>query len=423
MAIPGVYQTDKDGNIGREYESFPAEAVCGMLFDISADPTFWTTHKALATKAKDAVVELNSYDDIEALGITGSVLGGVVKHYLDDFTKVAGNNGFRLFISFADCSKGNWKPLLEMQKAAAGVISQFAVWTEQALWSENEDDDFYTVNLVTDIERVMENMAVKYYSPAVVGLCANTAKIGTGTAVNLDKLPNLKKLNCRYVSVLLGQESSSAVHSIQDALTSKTPVGSGALMLGLLSRLKVSQSIGWVQQCNLGNHNVTQCEMGFGDVANGNYGKYESFEEDTELDALHQKGYIFLRKFMGFTGVFFSANHTCSDTDYCTITRNRTINKSRRLVRASLLPYVNSPIKVDPATGQMHAATISIFKDKVSNNLEDMRKAEEISGIGTIVLNPAQNVLKTDIIKLSYTIVPFGESQEIHVEEGFVVSQ
>lgn len=421
MALPGVYQIDTDGNIGRSTSNFPAENVCGMLFDISGRTDFFKNNADFAAKFKDTVVELNNYEDFTLAGITDDILDGIALYHLKMFANIAGNNGFRLFVAFADC-KDNWNALVEMQKAANGRISQFGVWTEQALWDEKAGDEFYSVNLVQDIQAVMDNLANKYYSPAVVLLNANTAKVGASTIVDFDKLPDLTKLNSRYVAVLLGQESKAAVRDIQKKLTSKAPVGNMSMALGFLTRLKVSQSIGWVEQCNLNNFNVTEVEMGFGDLAKDVYGKYESFNDD-QLGELHGKGYIFLRKYMGETGVWFSSNATCSNGDYCKITRNRAMSKSRREIRSKLLPYVNAPIKVDPSNGQMHPATISIFKDKVQDTLNAMATNEEISGIGTIVLDPTQNVLRTDCVELSYTFIPFGEAVEIRVKESLVVSR
>lgn len=56
------------------------------------------------------------------------------------------------------------------------------------------------------------------------------------------------------------------------------------------------------------------------------------------LDDLDEKGYIFPIKYSGReNGIYISKDQTCSVGDYRTIARNRTINKSRRAVRAALV--------------------------------------------------------------------------------------
>lgn len=420
MALPGVYQTDADGNIGTLSSGFPDEAVCAMLFDISEQTDVMSGDSDFVKAYKDNVVELNSYDDLDASGLTAEVMNGLPRYHVERFIDIVGNRNFRLFIAFANCSKG-WDAVVDMQKAAQGHISQFGVWTGQCLW-ENNGGTAYEPAVIKSLERSMEKLADVYFSPAVAVLNANLSKVDgktPATTVDFDKIPSLKTLKSRYVAVAVGQAGTDAVHTMQETFTEKASVGNIGFALGLLASIKVSESIGWVERCNLGNY-LTQVEFGFGKAAD-DYTKYESLSED-DLAALHEKGYIFLRKFMGQAGVFFSSNMTCTDGDFRTIARNRAIGKSRRMVRASLLPYTNAPIKVNPTTGQLHTGTISIFRGKVTDALNAMTDNDEISGIGGIVIDPKQDVLRTDRIDLKYSVVPYGEAVELHVEEGLATS-
>ena len=73
----------------------------------------------------------------------------------------------------------------------------------------------------------------------------------------------------------------------------------------------------------------------------------------TQVDEIDNKGYIFPVKYTGAdNGTYFSFDHTCSNGDFRTIARNRTIDKSRRAIRSALLPYVNSPISINPSNGR-----------------------------------------------------------------------
>jgi hypothetical protein len=169
-------------------------------------------------------------------------------------------------------------------------------------------------------------------------------------------------------------------------------------------------------------------EMGFGDstlvggVLN-NATKYASLST-AQINTLEDKGYIFLCRYVGYEGhVFFSTDRTCDEGDYRTIARNRTINKSRRGVRRALLKYVNSPVKIDPATGQLAATQIAIYYNAVKAVLNEMVNNSEVSGIGSISIPGEQNILQTDMLKISYTLVPIGTAKEIRVTEGFVLKQ
>jgi hypothetical protein len=52
-----------------------------------------------------------------------------------------------------------------------------------------------------------------------------------------------------------------------------------------------------------------------------------------------------------------------------------------------------------------------------------MADADELSGVGTVNVPANQNVLQTDIIEASYSIIPMGASNEIVVTEALALSK
>lgn len=442
MAIGGVFMTDTDGNIGTSVSNL-SEKVCGLIFDISGRPDFWTsgTGLAAASKLNGTIVELNSIDDAIAAGIAAwteltpatsadYLLNGVAYYHIKEyFTRVGGSG--RLFVMFADCSD-NWNALVQMQRAAQGQIGQIGVWTEQSLWKvgASTDDDYVLQSMVSDLQTVANTLANQNHAPLVVLLSANTAKVKTAEGVQdtvaLSKIPSIIA-DRRYVSVLLGQDVDSYVTAMQVGSALKTPVGKVGLALAELTLGSVGESIGWVQQHDLQGY-FSGIEMGFGDVTvSGNElastTNYDSLSV-AQLNTLDEKGYIFPVKYAGLEGhVYFSSDRTGSEGDYRTLSRNRVINKSRRVVRQALLSYVNSPIKVDPASGKLSTAQITLFTNLVTDVLNAMVSAEEVSGIGGVVIPADQNILKNDTLIIKYTLIPLGTAKNIEVTEGLVLSQ
>lgn len=442
MALGNVIMSDTDGNIGLELSN-STEKVCGLLFDISHQADFWTkgAGATLADTLKDTVLELNSMEDAMEAGITAytgeigedsvskDLLYGIPYYHINHFFGLANGTG-RLFIMFADCSS-NWNALIDMQKAAHGTISQFGVWTEQNLWKKTDPSaETYSIQIVGDLQSVGKALADTYNAPASILLNANSAKVetadGEDAKIVWSQIPSCV-INARYVTVLLSQGLDSDVTAMQASLKSCTPVGNVGAALGCLSQASVAESIGWVQQFDLVNY-FPDIEFGFGDATLSedkltNSTKYSSLSAQ-QLDSLEELGYVFLVKYSGLEGhIYFSGDTTCSNGDYRTIARNRAINKSRRAVRMALLPYVNSPIKVDPNTGQLSAAQITIFTNLITGILQAMADAEEISGIGKVNIPANQNILKNDTLMIQYTIVPIGTSKIIKVTEGLVLKK
>lgn len=443
MALGNVFMRDTDGHFP-VMQSNTIETVCGLIFDISGQTNFWTTGggATIADTWKDKVIELNSLNDAIEAGLTEytgkvdsetsqskDVLAGIPYYHIRQFFGMAGGSG-RLFVMFADCSK-NWNAIIEMQRAAGGAIFQIGVWTEQQLWSKpDESAANYSVGLIADINRAATELADEYFSPVSILLSANTSKVKVGSTTNnqiaISQIPSCV-VDARYVTVLLSQSMDVNVRKMQASLASTTPVGLVGLALGTLVRANVGTSIGWVREFDLVNY-LPAIEMGFGDstVSNGLLTNSLSYSALTkaQLNALADAGYVFARTFEGLEGhAYFSNDHTCSDGDFSTISRNRAINKSRRLIRIALLPYVNSPIKVDPSSGSLSAAQVTVFENLIRDVLTAMETAEEISATAFVTVSADQNILVTKKLVLSYGIVPMGCAESIEVTEGLYVSQ
>lgn len=435
MALGGVFMSDTDGNIGTS-STTSTEKVTGLLFDISKQAKFFEEGAGLAVKDKlqGNVIEINSMDDLKELGITAysgdtekDLLFGIPYYHINHFFGIQGSTG-RLFIMFADCGV-DWNAIEQMQRAAHGMINQLGVWTEQSLWKQTDPEaETYSIDLVTDLQSKAASLADEN-APLSILLCANSAVIATAEEsvkkVELGKIPTCV-INARFVSVLLGQGLDADVSAMQLANPNLTPVGNIGAALGCIASASVQESFAWVNKFNLIGY-FPDIEMGFGDVTLNSEDKltstlkYSSLNK-IQLDDLDDKGYVFLCKYSGLeSGVFFSKDQTCSNGDYRTVARNRTIHKSRRAVRNALLPYVNSPLKVDPSTGYLSSAKITMFQNIVSDILTTMQNNEEISGF-SVTIDKNQNVLKNDTLIIKYSLVPVGVASRIEVVEGLALT-
>lgn len=438
MATGNVIMIDDDGNIGSAAVSENSETISGLLFDISGQADFWTTGKGaeLAGVLKDNIIELHSLQDAKELGLepfsggesTTELLMGIPYYHIKHFFDITNNYEKTLYLMFADCS-ANWDAIISMQKAANGQIAQFGVWTERKLWKNvSASADSYKLLIVDELQTIGNELANTYNAPASIILNANPSTIdgaedNAGTVV-LSKIPTCY-VDARYVTVALGQEATDEVHKMQAGLTSTTPVGNVGMALGLLSRMNVAYSIGYVNDCNLRSVIATDIEFGFGDNtissnALANPTPYEALQM-VQLDELDDKGYIFLHKYAGYAGVFFSKDYSCSDKDYNCISRNRVINKARRMVRRALLPYVNAPIYLSSG-GTLSTGDRTNFINIITDVLNAMRTAGEISAVGAINFDNTTNLLQTKTLLFSFGVLPVGCAEMIKVTEGFTVT-
>lgn len=441
MALGNVVIKTTDGNIPRATGS-GNEKVTGLLFDVSLQPELFTAgygknnernlalnDVAYITSRKSASQDFGIIERVSATEDEENNLNfyhGIPAYHIREFFRMSGNidgNG-RLYVMFADCSQ-NWDAIDIMQRVSGGTINQLGIYTEQPLWRQNGAEEKYTLNLVKSVNDKAVAMA-EQHQPLSIILAANCSNTGADTAegkkIDLNKIPTALCESSR-TSVIFGQARSTLVSTMQKANKNNTPVGFLGTMLGCLAKANVQESVAWVKQFNLFDDNFQNIELGFGDI-NQTDGEefislnaYESLSP-TLLDDLDDKGYIFLIKYAGReNGIYISKDQTCSDGDFRTIARNRTINKSRRAVRSALLPYVNSPLMVNPTTGFLAPSKITAFKTLIGDILKKMQSDQEISGY-SVNIDPNQNVLVDDMLRISYVIVPVGVAVKIYVEEG-----
>lgn len=441
MALGNIIVTTSDGNMANNTSS-SNEKVAGLLFDVSKQPNLFTSGYGLNNSSKlklnDIIYITNRKSAINDFGIIPRVdasedeenvlnfMYGIPYYHISELYRMSvGIDGeAKLYVMFADCSS-NWDAIEDIQRASGGTISQLGIWTEQPLWKLNGEASHYNIDIVSDVNDKAVSLGNKHMPLSTI-LSASTSNTGanttTGVQVNINKIPNAIS-DLSKVSVLIGQAKNDFTSIAQKRNPNHTQVGFLGAVMGTLIAASVHESIAWVQKFNLFNDDFQAIEMGFGDL---NLDLNEEFEStnlyeslsETVLDDLDEKGYIFPMKYAGKeNGIHISKDRTLSAKDFRTIARNRTIHKSRRAIRQALLPSVNSPIYVNPSTGFMSASKISAFRTIVTDVLQGMQTSQEISGF-KVVIDPSQNVLKTDKIKIGYQIVPVGVGTAIYVEES-----
>ena len=224
--------------------------------------------------------------------------------------------------------------------------------------------------------------------------------------------------------MIFGQARSEKVNLMQMRNEHLTPVGFLGAMLGALVKANVQESVAWVKQFNLFSDDFQEIEAGFGDVNVAadetltSTNLYESLSP-TLLDDLDEKGYIFPIKYAGReNGIYISKDQTCSNGDYRTIARNRTINKSLPGRACRLAAIRQQSADGQPDHGLSGANQDHGFQDADRRRAGKMQAAQEISGYA-VTIDPNQNVLVDDTLRISYVIVPVGVATKIYVEEGF----
>tara|TARA_B100000965_G_scaffold390292_1_gene396961 strand:+ start:528 stop:1766 length:1239 start_codon:yes stop_codon:yes gene_type:complete len=142
---------------------------------------------------------------------------------------------------------------------------------------------------------------------------------------------------------------------------------------------------------------------------------------EAQLEAIHNKGYIVLRKYFGRNGYFFTDDPTATgaDDDYNTISRGRVIDKAISLAYTTYVNELQDDVELDPATGRLEAGVIKSYQALIKRAIEQNMLADgEISSV-SVVIDPLQDVLTSNKVEVTVNILPKGYSSVIVVKLGF----
>ena len=280
---------------------------------------------------------------------------------------------------------------------SAGSIKQLGVYESNTAWATTQP---------TALQAVI-TAAIADYKPFQAAIGAEIS----GTA-DISTLTDISTLSAPNVSTLVGQDNYATGYHLYKAVGKS--IGSIGTWLGSVSLAAVNESIGWVSKFNVSN--IEYDNLGF---ANGQV--YTALSSSL-FESLNNYSYTFLLKHTNYAGSFWSDSKTnvVATSDYAVVENNRVYQKITRGVRASMLPALSSPIKVN-ADGTLTEAVIGYFESLANVTLAQMEAANEVSGY-KIIINPAQDVLATSTIELTLQNVPMGVARIIKVNVGFVKS-
>lgn len=487
--LGGVFLTDLDNQITSNV-IVSTEMVGGIIFDtaiVGGLAAALGEGPAARTFANGNVVELNTIEDMADAGIDDTVMLGLPKKHLDDFFALAGN-GNRLFVSFMNSATDTeFEAIEKMQVAAGGIIDHIGVWTSQPIANKTvtytaienpvgnpkasgfykKDGNDYVAATETEVAQnttyytqetaysVPDNNVIKkmeLQAEVLGGKIGVTNFDGNAPVVILLNAPVINEAECDYkmlpdltafeypkVAVLIGQSAKEDVHDLQLRLINQaTPtyvtVGNIGAALACLAVAPANENMGHVANFNL-SAVMTTAELGFGNLAieNGAWADGAAYTNINTLSYqkrnryLHQKGFVFLTTYDGLEdSVFFSGDQTITKGDYSKVALNRVMNKSRRVVRRALLPYVNEDWEVDAATGELSQTSLSVIQDIVISalnaNMVEPGTAEPQVSYKNCSIESGQIILSDDALNISYTLTPRGYTGIFNVTESFALS-
>ena len=352
-------------------------------------------------------------------------------YHVTQFFKQNEEGTLYLAVKIAASSNVLGADLKALQNFANGEIRQCGVFTPSLTYTTGSGGSVETHDLLADYQDACTNStngleAEHKPMSVVVTVTGKNVTVGTNnddmtvspaavTGVELTDFATSTLANTHIaagrcnVSLLIGCDLDGA--TVQK-LGHYAYYGCIGTCMGAISKAAVHECIAWVQKFKLG--------LGAPGLISG-----ELIKDVTTAnqEKVNDNRYIFVRTHVGDADNYFNDSHTLDEatSDYAFIENVRTIDTACRGIRANLLPYLNSPLKVDAETGKLDAPMVAFLETTAGKALEDMEKAGELSGYRAEI-DPDQNVLATSQVEVIVKNVPMGVMRKVHVKIGFTTS-
>lgn len=364
--------------------------ISGLVFYEDTLPSGFSSNARIKT--------VFSLAQAEALGIIeGSADFGVHWYHVREFFQKQPSGELWIGYFAEPVSTPTFIDVKTMQDTALGTIRQIGVYYPLAAFATAQVTALQAV--ATTLKSENKPLSI-LYGPNIHAVS------------DLSTLPDLRALTAPAVSVCIGQDGNAKGRALY--LSKNYSITDLGAKLGAVSAANVNESISYFEKFPM----VTDgSEFDVAHFANG--GAF-ALTSTALVNAIDDKGYLFLVKEIGFSNTFNNDSYTsvAVTNDLATIENNRTIDKATRNLRTFIVPKLGSPLRVN-ADGTLREDTVKTFKALADRALASMEANGELSAY-EVIINSAQNVVSTSKLEITVKLVPVGVAREIVINLGFV---
>lgn len=371
MSLPNVYIELVRNGLGLVVET--NDNTCGLIL----------TGKAVAGKLElGKPYSIYSTDGAKDLGIDPDGDNAPAYRHVSEFYAVAGN-GAKLWIMVEPVATKLAEMVdMDLTPCPARVLLNKAGGEIVALGITSQADAGTTVDgLDSEVYAAMLNgqlLADEYMAKIMPFVCIIEGRKMT----DADSLRNLKTETKYRQAIVLASSTADGSASV-------------GLVLGQIAALPVQRKISRVKNGSL-------------PITDGYLTDGTAIEEREDLDTIHDKRFIVLRKFPNRSGYFFNGDMTATaETDGLNIiARIRTIDKATKIAYNTYIEELDDDVEVND-DGTLNQAVAAYLKQKIEKQVNGAMAGEMSKFTATVdtsidIVSGADQVIYLDIVPRGY---------------------
>ena len=367
MGFQGVNVNQATGGLG--LKSSISDGVCLLVIGGAV---------AAAGLAIKTAVELLSISDAEAIGITPSFDDTndiLAHHHIDEFFRVSPEGNLFVVLDDGTLTNDNIK----------AIVREHTNITNIGLVRNSADAPADMAVYVAGYQTLVTELRTENRNISSVLVEGGEFTLATAIAA----YPDARAYDSQNIGIVIAQDP--IIRAVKAAHETYAAIGTA---LGSISVRKVNENIGSIDieqkpSLYIGNPNYSLSNTARQRFMSSGLQDGKSFNDlsPAEIQALNDKGYIYVGSYNGYGGFYFNDSHTCTldSSDYGRIENNRVWDKAASTVRGVLLPRVKANMQKDPTTGfirEVEAKELEVIAEK---SLEAMVASGEISGASIYV--------------------------------------
>lgn len=141
----------------------------------------------------------------------------------------------------------------------------------------------------------------------------------------------------------------------------------------------------------------------------------KSIDLRTDMETLHDAGFLTFHKRPGIAGYFFGRDNMCSIDDFNILVHGRVIDKAQRIAAIATTPYIEDYMRIN-ADGTinendadyMESLVKTAIMSKMSGQISDLK----------VVIDTAQNIVENSTLNIQVSVLPLGYLTWINITLG-----
>lgn len=125
----------------------------------------------------------------------------------------------------------------------------------------------------------------------------------------------------------------------------------------------------------------------------------------TDIETLHDAGFLTFHKRAGVAGYFFGRDNMCSTDDFNILVHGRVIDKAQRIAAVAMTPYIEDNVRIN-SDGTINDSDAKYLESVIKTAIQS-KMSGQISDV-KVLIDTTQNIVEGSTLAIQVSVLPLG---------------